>query len=304
METREWMIDDEHHLQRLDKVLALLNEDLSRSYIQNLIKNGYVLVNEEEAKANQKVKKEDEVSLELPDQISLEIIPEAMDLDILYEDQDLLVVNKPKGLVVHPGAGNFEHTLVHGLMDHCKDLSGINGVMRPGIVHRIDKDTSGCLVVAKHDQAHQHLSLQLQDKTLKRVYLALVHGVVTHNLGTIEAPIGRDIKDRQRMMVKSLNAKEAITHFSVLNRYRDMTLLECRLETGRTHQIRVHLQFIKHPVVGDVKYGPKNTPDTQGQCLHAKSIEFIHPRTLEVMHFEAALPEVFQSFMDQLEVMN
>jgi len=304
METREWIIEDQHHAQRLDKVLALLNEDLSRSYIQNLIKNGYVQVNENEAKANQKVRAEDEVSLELPDQVDFEITPEAMDLDILYEDQDLLVINKPKGLVVHPGAGNFEHTLVHGLMAHCTDLSGINGVMRPGIVHRIDKDTSGCLVVAKHDQSHQHLSQQLQDKTLKRVYLALVHGVVSHNLGTIEAPIGRDLKDRQKMMIKTLNAKEAITHFSVVQRYRDMTLLECRLETGRTHQIRVHLQYIKHPVVGDVKYGPKHTPDTQGQCLHARSIEFIHPRTLTPMRFEAPLPEVFQTFMDHLEVLN
>jgi 23S rRNA pseudouridine1911/1915/1917 synthase len=302
MATREWIIETTHHLERLDKVLSVLNEDLSRSYIQTLIKNGFVLVNELEAKANQKLKEGDEVVLDLPDQQSIDIIPEPMDLDILYEDHDLLVINKPKGLVVHPGAGNSQHTLVHGLMAHCTDLSGINGILRPGIVHRIDKDTSGCLVVAKHDQAHQHLSEQLQNKTLHRVYWALVHGELAHNLGTIEAPIGRDPKDRQRMIVTAINARDAITHFSVVQRYQGMTLLECRLETGRTHQIRVHLHYIKHPVVGDLKYGPRNTPDTQGQCLHAKSIEFVHPRTLESMRFEAPLPAVFQSFLDQLEV--
>ena len=204
-------------------------------------------------------------------------------------------------MVVHPGAGNPNHTLVNGLLAHCKDLSGINGVLRPGIVHRIDKDTSGCLVVAKNDLAHQNLSEQLAKRTLKRTYIALVHGVIQHNVGTIEAPIGRDKSDRQKMTVTSMNARPALTHFKVMKRYEAYTLVECQLDTGRTHQIRVHFQYINFPIVGDPKYSIKKTLETQGQCLHAQRIEFIHPRTQEVMQFEAEMPEVFKQVLEELD---
>jgi len=231
----------------------------------------------------------------------LKVEAEEMDLDVLYEDSDLIVINKPKGMVVHPGAGNPNHTLVNGLLHHCKDLSGINGVLRPGIVHRIDKDTSGCLVVAKNDLAHQNLSEQLAQRSLKRTYIALVHGVIQHNVGTIEAPIGRDKNDRQKMTVTSLNARPALTHFKVLKRYDAYTLVECQLDTGRTHQIRVHFQYINFPIVGDPKYSIKKTLETQGQCLHAQRIEFIHPRTKDVMQFEAEMPEVFKHVLEELD---
>lgn len=301
MELFEITLNQEHAGIRLDKLMMILLPEFSRSRHQAFIENGYTLVNDLEVKPNTKTKVGDVITTEVPENAELEVLPEQMDLDILYEDHDLIVVNKPKGLVVHPGAGNPEHTLVNGLLGHCTDLSGINGILRPGIVHRIDKDTSGCLVVAKNDLAHQGLSEQLSTKTMKRTYVALVHGVLAHNVGTIEAPIGRDKNDRQKMTVTAMHSREAVTHFKVLKRYPDMTLVECQLETGRTHQIRVHFQYIGYPLVGDPKYGPRKTLDTQGQCLHAQKIEFIHPRTGELMQFSAPIPPVFQAVLDDLE---
>lgn len=301
MENFEVVIEEVFNGIRIDKVLSELLPDFSRSRIQQLIEEENILVNDVKVKSNYKVKTGDIISGEIPEDEELEVEPEEMDLDILYEDHDVIVINKPKGMVVHPGAGNTKHTLVNGLLAHCKDLSGINGVLRPGIVHRIDKDTSGCLVVAKNDNAHQNLSEQLSTKTMKRTYIALVHGVLPHNVGTIEAPIGRDKNDRQKMTVTSVGSRPAVTHFKVLKRYNDMTLVECQLETGRTHQIRVHFQYIGYPIVGDPKYSIRNTPETQGQCLHAYKIEFVHPRTNELMQFSAEMPDVFKKVLEELE---
>ncbi len=301
MENFEVVIEEVFNGIRIDKVLSELLPDFSRSRIQQLIEEENILVNDVKVKSNYKVKTGDIISGEIPEDQELEVEPEEMDLDILYEDHDVIVINKPKGMVVHPGAGNTKHTLVNGLLAHCKDLSGINGVLRPGIVHRIDKDTSGCLVVAKNDNAHQNLSEQLSTKTMKRTYIALVHGVLPHNVGTIEAPIGRDKNDRQKMTVTSVGSRPAVTHFKVLKRYNDMTLVECQLETGRTHQIRVHFQYIGYPIVGDPKYSIRNTPETQGQCLHAYKIEFVHPRTNELMQFSAEMPDVFKKVLEELE---
>jgi 23S rRNA pseudouridine1911/1915/1917 synthase len=300
MENFEVVVEETHNGVRIDKYLTEILSDFSRSRVQQLIEEGYVEVNDLETKSNYKVKTGDIVSAEWPEDEALEVEAEEMDLDILYEDSDIIVINKPKGMVVHPGAGNPSHTLVNGLLAHCKDLSGINGVLRPGIVHRIDKDTSGCLVVAKNDLAHQVLSEQLSSKTMRRTYLALVHGVLNHNVGTIEAPIGRDKNDRQKMTVTSIGSRPAVTHFKVIQRYEKMTLVECQLETGRTHQIRVHFQYIGYPIVGDPKYSIKHTLETQGQCLHAYKIEFRHPRTDELMQFSAEMPDVFKKVLEEL----
>lgn len=300
MENFEVVVEESHNGVRIDKYLTEILPDFSRSRVQQLIEERYVEVNDLETKSNYKVKTGDIVSAEWPEDETLEVEAEEMDLDILYEDSDIIVINKPKGMVVHPGAGNPSHTLVNGLLAHCKDLSGINGVLRPGIVHRIDKDTSGCLVVAKNDLAHQVLSEQLSSKTMRRTYLALVHGVLNHNVGTIEAPIGRDKNDRQKMTVTSIGSRPAVTHFKVIQRYEKMTLVECQLETGRTHQIRVHFQYIGYPIVGDPKYSIKHTLETQGQCLHAYKIEFRHPRTDELMQFSAEMPEVFKKVLEEL----
>lgn len=301
MENLEFIVSEAQNGLRFDKLCVEILPELSRTRIQDLIVNGFITINDLEVKANTKVKTNDIISAEWPEDEELKVEAEEMDLDVLYEDSDLIVVNKPKGMVVHPGAGNPNHTLVNGLLAHCKDLSGINGVLRPGIVHRIDKDTSGCLVVAKNDLAHQNLSEQLAKRTLKRTYIALVHGVIQHNVGTIEAPIGRDKSDRQKMTVTSMNARPALTHFKVMKRYEAYTLVECQLDTGRTHQIRVHFQYINFPIVGDPKYSIKKTLETQGQCLHAQRIEFIHPRTHEVMQFEAEMPEVFKQVLEELD---
>ena len=301
MENLEFIVSEAQNGLRFDKLCVEILPELSRTRIQELIANGFITINDLEVKANTKVKINDIISAEWPEDEELKVEAEEMDLDVLYEDKDLIVINKPKGMVVHPGAGNPNHTLVNGLLAHCKDLSGINGVLRPGIVHRIDKDTSGCLVVAKNDLAHQNLSEQLAKRTLKRTYIALVHGVIQHNVGTIEAPIGRDKSDRQKMTVTSMNARPALTHFKVIKRYEAYTLVECQLDTGRTHQIRVHFQYINFPIVGDPKYSIKKTLETQGQCLHAQRIEFIHPRTQEVMQFEAEMPEVFKQVLEELD---
>jgi len=285
---------------RVDKWLSENRSDLSRSRIQTLINEGHILVNGNKTKTSYRLCDGDVVSvIDLPVQ-DLELKPIQMDLDIIYEDQDIIVVNKPKGLVVHPGAGNQDFTLVHGLLAHCKDLSGINGIHRPGIVHRIDKDTSGLLVIAKNDEAHASLSKQLSDKTMSRTYRCLVHGVIEHDYGQIDAPIGRDEKDRLKMAITAKNSKHAITHFKVLERFQNYTYIECELETGRTHQIRVHMKYINHPIVGDLKYAGKNEFGLQGQLLHAVKLRLVHPSTNEEMVFEAPLPEQFHQVLDRI----
>lgn len=301
MNLNEWIVEELEGTVRLDKYLAETQEDLSRSYIQQLIDEKRILVNEKAAKSSLKIKNGDTVSIDLPEAKALEAVPEEMILDVVYEDHDVIVINKPKGMVVHPGVGNPNGTLVNGLLYHCKDLSGINGVLRPGIVHRIDKDTTGLLVACKNDRSHESLAQQLQDKTASRKYIALVHGTIPHEFGTIDAPIGRDEKDRQKMAVTAKNSRHAITHFKVLKRYKDMTLVECRLETGRTHQIRVHMQYIGFPIVGDPKYSIRKTLNTNGQMLHAFELSFIHPVTEQWMTFNAPLPKEFEEILGSLE---
>lgn len=284
---------------RIDKVISTLDEEWSRTQVQQWIKEGNVLVNGQKIKTNYKCSMNDEIEITIPDPELLDVIPEEMDLDIYFEDKDVLVVNKPSGMVVHPAPGHLTGTLVNGLMAHCKDLSGINGVLRPGIVHRIDKDTSGLLMVAKNDMAHEKLVNQLVEKTVTRKYRAIVHGVIPHDFGTIDAPLGRDTKDRQSMTVVD-NGKHAVTHFHVIERFKDFTFVECQLETGRTHQIRVHMKYIGYPLAGDPKYGPKKTLDINGQALHAGILGFNHPRTNEYLEFEAPLPKEFEEVLVQL----
>lgn len=287
--------------ERIDKALASMQQDWSRTQIQGFVQDGFVVVNGQPIKQKYKVQEGDIITVMPPDPEPLEIIAEDLNLEIVYEDSDVLVVNKPKGMVVHPAPGHLTGTLVNGLMYHCKDLSGINGVMRPGIVHRIDKDTSGLLMVAKNDKAHESLVQQLVDKTVTRRYTALVHGHIPHDKGTIDAPIGRDSKDRQKMGVVD-NGKHAVTHFHVIDRFGvDYTLIECRLETGRTHQIRVHMNYIGFPLVGDPKYGPKKTIDFGGQVLHAGILGFVHPTTNEYLEFEVPLPEDYQQLLEDLK---
>lgn len=292
MNNYEFIVTEEEKSERIDKYISTKNEEWSRTQVQQWIKEGHLLVNDKQPKSNYKVQLEDKITITIPELEELDVVAEPMDLDIYYEDADVLVVNKPKGMVVHPAPGHVTGTLVNGLMAHCKDLSGINGVMRPGIVHRIDKDTSGLLMVAKNDMAHESLVNQLVEKSVTRKYTALVHGVISHDYGTIDAPIGRDPKDRQAMTVVD-NGKNAVTHFQVLKRYNDFTLVECQLETGRTHQIRVHMKYIGYPLAGDPKYGPRKTLDLNGQALHAGVLGFVHPRTNEYLEFTSPLPEYF-----------
>lgn len=299
METREFRIEEELNGNRLDKFLANRLE-FSRKRVKELLDQDLVMVNEAIEKPSYTVRTGDLVSVQIPEPESLDVLPEEMDLSIVYEDHDIIVINKPKGLVVHPAPGHTSHTLVNGLMAHCKDLSGINGLYRPGIVHRIDKDTSGLLVVAKNDSAHMKLSEQLADKTCYREYVAIVHHPFSHSYGTINAPIGRDEKDRQKMAVTAKNSKEAVTHFTVLENFKDYAYIQCQLETGRTHQIRVHLQYIDHPIAGDPKYGYRKTIQANGQLLHARAIEFIHPTTGEKMRFEVDLEPKFKEVLEAL----
>ena len=288
---------------RIDKYLSSVNEQLSRSYIQKLLKSGLVLVDGKPVKASYQVDEGDVISLDIPEAVEPEIEPENMDLDILYEDQDVILVNKPKGMVVHPAAGHYSHTLVNGLMYHCKDqLAGINGVMRPGIVHRIDMDTTGVIIACKNDMAHNSIAAQLKEHSITRRYQAIVHGVLKDDAGTIEGPIGRHPTDRKKMSINYNNGKSAVTHYKVLKRFRQYTHVECRLETGRTHQIRVHMASIGHPLLGDLVYGPGKCPipGLQGQTLHAGVLGFIHPRTGEYMEFTAPLPEYFAKLLNTL----
>lgn len=284
---------------RIDKVLAALFADHSRSQVQQWLKDGAVSVNGEPVKANYKVKSADAIIVEVPEPEELEIVAEDLPIEIVYEDDDVAVVNKPQGMVVHPSAGHAQGTLVNALMYHMKNLSSINGVIRPGIVHRIDKDTSGLLMIAKNDQAHEALAQQLKDKTSLRKYIALVHGVIPHEKGTINAPIGRSKVDRKMQAIRE-DGKPAVTHFTVLERFENFTLVELQLETGRTHQIRVHMKYIGYPLAGDPVYGPKKTLKGNGQFLHAKLLGFTHPQTNERMTFEAPLPEVFEKTLEKL----
>ncbi|MCI5774005.1 MAG: RluA family pseudouridine synthase [Erysipelotrichaceae bacterium] len=286
---------------RVDKYLNMVQDELSRSFIQQLIDDEKIVINDKPCKSNTKVKNGDIITINDFALVEIDAKPEDIPLDIIYEDQDIIVINKPKGMVVHPSIGNYEHTLVNALLFHCKDLSGINGKIRPGIVHRIDKDTTGCIVACKNDKAHEAIAQQLANKTCHREYMALVEGVIEHNSGTIDAPIGRDGKDRKKMTVTEINSKEAITHFDVIERFKKYTLVKCKLETGRTHQIRVHMQFIDHPIVGDEVYGRRKTlKNTQGQVLHAYKLELIHPTTLEKMTFEAPLPTYFTELLTSI----
>ncbi|MBP3964273.1 RluA family pseudouridine synthase [Paenibacillus sp. DLE-14] len=278
--------------ERLDKFVTESIEEgsVSRTMVQDWIKLGAVLVNERQVKANYKLAVADVVTVIIPEPEEAVIEPQNIPLDVVYEDSDVIVINKPRGMVVHPAPGHYSGTVVNALMYHCKDLSGINGVLRPGIVHRIDKDTSGLIMAAKNDLAHASLAAQLKAHTVTRKYLALVHGTMPHEHGTVDAPIGRDPQDRKVFIVTQRGSKEAVTHFQVAERLGDFTLLELKLETGRTHQIRVHMKYIGHPLAGDPIYGRNKTIGLKGQALHAAVLGFDHPRTGEYLEFSAPIP--------------
>ncbi len=298
--SEQYQVLESDQSKRIDKLLSEVITDASRSQVQGWLQEDLVLVNGETVKNNYKVQQGDTITWSIPEPKPLDLAPENIPIEIIYEDEDVLVVNKPSGMVVHPSAGHEGGTLVNALLYHCNDLSGINGIERPGIVHRIDKDTSGLLMVAKNDRAHQSLVEQLSGKTVERKYVAVVHGLISHEYGTIDAPIGRDPKDRQRMAVVE-GGREAVTHFRVMEHFDDFTYVECTLETGRTHQIRVHMRYINHPLAGDPKYGPRKTLDLNGQALHAKSIGFKHPGTGEWMQFEVEPPQDFKDMIAFLE---
>lgn len=295
-------VESEDISKRLDAYLSEKISDFSRSAITKSIEKKLVTVNGKEVSKSYKVSNGDVISVVVEEPEVLDVLPENIVLDIKYEDDDLLVVNKPKGMVVHPAAGNYSHTLVNALMYHCKDsLSGINGVLRPGIVHRIDKNTSGLLVVAKTDFAHKGLSEQIKEHSFDREYLCVVYGNIKDDKGTVDAPIGRHKTDRKRMCVTDKNSKNAVTHYEVLERLNGFSLVKCILETGRTHQIRVHMSYIGHPIAGDDVYGPKKViTELGGQCLHAKKLGFVHPRTNEHLVFESDIPESFSKFLEKL----
>lgn len=285
---------------RLDLFLSEKIENMSRSYVQGLIEKESIKVNGKLKKSNYKLKLQDEISIEVPTPVELQVEGEDIPLDIIYEDSDVIVVNKPQDMVVHPAPGNYTGTLVNALLYHCKDLSGINGVIRPGIVHRIDKDTTGILVVAKNDNAHNKLAEQLKNHSMTRTYYALVDGNVKQDEGTVNAPIGRHPVDRIKMAVVK-DGREAVTHYKVIERFGDYTLVKCNLETGRTHQIRVHMAHIGHPLVGDNVYGYKKQKfNLKGQVLHAKELGFIHPTSGEYIHFDSELPKYFIELLEKL----
>ncbi|ASS75828.1 RluA family pseudouridine synthase [Tumebacillus algifaecis] len=302
-EIRSWTIESEAG-ERIDKLLSGWMSELSRTQVQDLIDQEAILVNGSKSKSNYKVRLGDEITLDLPEPAEVTLVGEDIPLDVYYEDHDVIVVNKPRGMVVHPAAGHTSGTLVNALLFHCKDLSGINGEVRPGIVHRIDKDTSGLLMSAKNDHAHRHLSAQLKEHSVTRKYIAVVHGVIEHDLGTVDAPIGRHPVHRQQMAVIRDGGREAITHFQVLERLEKFTVVELKLETGRTHQIRVHMDFIGHPLVGDPKYGNQKRNKfgdiIDGQALHAQVLGFVHPRTEEYLEFATDIPEDMVRLIDFL----
>ena len=298
-----FMVGEEEQDIRIDRYLTDCLKELSRSYLQKLLKNGDVLVNEGPVKASYKVVEGDRILCRVPEAVAPKILAEPMDLRVLYEDQDVILIDKPKGMVVHPAAGHLTETLVNGLMHHSQgQLSGINGIMRPGIVHRIDKDTTGVLIVCKNDKAHRSIAAQLKAHTVTRRYRAIVHGQIREEEGTVDAPIGRHPVERKKMCVNEKNGKAAVTHFQVLERFKDFTYIECRLETGRTHQIRVHMASIHHPLLGDLVYGPARCPfnGLQGQVLHAGIFGFIHPESGRYMEFQAPLPAYFEELLDRL----
>lgn len=288
---------------RIDKYLAEALPDMSRSHIQKLIKEGQVMIDGKPVKANYRLSLHERVEVNVPELKEPEIKPENIPLDILYEDQDIIIINKPKQMVVHPAPGHYSGTLVNALMYHCgSELSGINGVMRPGIVHRIDMDTTGSLLVCKNDMAHQKLASQLKEHSIKRVYEAIVHGNIKSDEGTVNAPIGRHPTDRKKMSIHARQSRHAVTHYKVIERFGDYSYIQCELETGRTHQIRVHMASIGHPLLGDEVYGPAKCPfkNLQGQTLHAKTLGIIHPRTGEYLEVNAPLPEYFRQLLNKL----
>ena len=301
-EQERLIIAEEQAGQRADVGLALLL-DITRSNMQRLLEDGRAVKGAKVLKANYKLRAGDEIVVTLPEPQPLDAQPENIPLDIIYEDEDVIVVNKARGMVVHPAAGNYSGTLVNALLYHCKNLSGINGVIRPGIVHRLDKDTSGIMICAKNDEAHLSLSQQIQAKTARRTYLAVVRGNIKTDSGTIETQIARDKVDRKKMAVVKENGREAITDYEVVERFGKYTLVRCKLRTGRTHQIRVHMEYLGYPLVGDPKYSPMKTPFAiKGQALHSQTLEFIHPRTGERMRFEAPLPEDMQKIITRLHL--
>jgi 23S rRNA pseudouridine1911/1915/1917 synthase len=296
------IVEEEMDGERLDAFLAEQVEQLSRSAVKNLINEGQVLVNGAKQKASYHVREGDEISIEIPEPQVLEVKPRDIPLEIIYQDEDLAVINKPKGLVVHPAHGNWDYTMVNALLYHIKDLSGINGQIRPGIVHRLDKDTSGVMVVAKNDVAHRSLAAQIKEHSIKREYIALVHGTIKENLGTIDAPIGRSKVDRKKMAVIA-DGRPAVSKYQVLERYHNYSLVKVELLTGRTHQIRVHFAYIKHPVVGDPLYGSgKKHFNLDSQALHAHLLGFNHPRTGKYLEFTSPLPEYFQEILTSLRL--
>ncbi len=303
----EFLVEQPNNNIRIDKFLSEQMPDHTRSFLQKLIKEGDVLVNGQPVKSNYKVSTDDRISVEIPEMKDPEILAEDIPLDILYEDSDIIIVNKPKQMVVHPAPGHYSGTLVNALMYHCgNDLSGINGELRPGIVHRIDMDTTGSLVICKNDIAHQSLSEQLKVHSIKRVYEAIVHGNLKEDTGTIHAPIGRHPQDRKKMSIHAKISRDAITHYQVLERFGNYTYIQCQLETGRTHQIRVHMASIGHPILGDEVYGPKKCPfpSLQGQTLHAKTLGIMHPRTGEYLEVNAPLPDYFTKLLQILSENN
>lgn len=296
-----FLADQQSENERIDKYLAEYMKEYSRSFLQKLIKDGQVLVNGKKIKNHYRVQEEDRIQIDIPEPLQTDILPEDLHLNIVYEDESVLIVNKPKGMVVHPSAGHASGTLVNGLMYHCKDnLSGINGILRPGIVHRIDMDTTGLLIVCKNDQAHNCIAGQLKEHSITRRYHALVKGHLKDMEGTVDAPVGRNPNNRLKMAVNPIHGKPAVTHYRVLESFPSCTYIECRLETGRTHQIRVHMASIGHPLIGDTLYGGPAVKQVQGQMLHAKIIGFIHPVTRSYMEFDSELPEYFQEILQKV----